>query len=257
MGLVEVPSGECAPEVAWRRCEAAAIAAVGAANAAVVAMVEIIAELIDSDGWVGSGIRSPEHWVMWKMCVSRHRAEGLTAIARRRGELPRCWALFRQGRLTEDAMTRIARRTPAGHDAQVAALAPILLISQLTRVLAALPPLADDEGPPADTADRVVRLHTAADGSGRGEWALPAEEHALVVAALTAARDAEFRDRNDLDHTAAVRDADGRRCPGSTGSCAWPTRGPTPSTRRSSGPGTGANGPRSSCTTTSRLFSWN
>ena len=68
--------------------------------------------LVDSDGWEGIGIQSPEHWLCWKAGISRPRAEGLVSIARRVAELPTCGALFRAGRLGEDAMVRIARRVP-------------------------------------------------------------------------------------------------------------------------------------------------
>src|SRR5690606_32725756 len=48
------------------------------------------------------------------------------------------------------------------------------------------------------------------DGWTRGEFCLPADEGALVRLGLTTARDAEFRDRNDLDPDDSVdADADG------------------------------------------------
>jgi hypothetical protein len=176
-------------------------------NLATVAMVEVVVDLLEADGWIGHGVHTPEHWVMWKTNTSRRRAEGLIAIARRNADLPRCWRLFIEGRLTEDAMARIARRTPASHDAAVAGLALQLTIPQLTRALSVLPPI-DDE-PPSDR-DRFVRVQTNADGSGRGQWALPADEHAVVMAALSAARDAEFRDRKDLPVDAEVSETDAR-----------------------------------------------
>ncbi len=208
MALVEVPSMTADTHSAWMRCESAVVAAMGAVNLATARVVEVIAELLDTNGWVGHGVDTPEHWVMWKTNSGRYRAEGLVTIARRRHELPRCYALFLEGRLTEDVMTRIARRVPASHDSAVACLAPDLLISQLTRVLKALPPLPDDE--PRPDPERYLRLLTRPDGTGRGEWDLPADEHALVMAALTAGRDAEFRDRNDLATDAEVTDAQAR-----------------------------------------------
>jgi hypothetical protein len=50
----------------------------------------------------------------------------------------------------------------------------------------------------------VLRLHDGRDGWLRGRFCLPADEGALVRLGLTAARDAEFRDRNDLDPDADV-----------------------------------------------------
>ncbi len=104
---------ECPQEQAWRRGEADTVVLMGAINLAMAKLVATIRMLIDTDGWGGHGIRSVEHWVTWKAGVSRRRAENLVRIARRIDDLPACWALFSEGRLTEDAMVRIACRVPA------------------------------------------------------------------------------------------------------------------------------------------------
>jgi hypothetical protein len=120
-------------------------------------------------------------------------------IARRLRDLPACWALFESGRLGEDAMVRIARRVPAARDAEVAALAPSLLVAQLDRLLRSLPEQPDGtDRPPAPEPERVLRLRDGRDGWLRGQFCLPADEGALVRLGLTTARDAEYRDRNDL-----------------------------------------------------------
>ena len=185
-------------ERAWRAAEAAAAEAMGTVNPAVARLVAALVDLLAADGWQGAGIRSPEHWVTWKAGVSHGRAAGLVGIARRASELPACFALFAAGQLGEDAMVRIARRVPASRDAEVAAVAPQLLIAQLNRLLAALPEQADGstERP---VPERVLRVRDSRDGWTRGEFCLPADEGALLRLGLTAARDAEFRDRNDLD----------------------------------------------------------
>lgn len=69
--------------------------------------------------------------------MTKHRANNRGA--ERMHDLPRCWALFSEGRLTEDAMVRIARGVPAERDANIAELAPGLLIAQLDRVLREYP----------------------------------------------------------------------------------------------------------------------
>jgi hypothetical protein len=219
MSVVDLPSdslpGDDAPaagrgpqEHAWRVAEAAAVEAMGTVNPAVARMVAALVDLVAADGWQGAGIRSPEHWLTWKAGVSHGRAAGLVRIARRAHELPACFAQFAEGQLGEDAMVRIARRVPASRDAEIAALAPRLLIAQLDRLLRALPEQADGstEGP---GPERVLRLRDSRDGWTRGEFCLPADEGALVRLGLTAARDAEFRDRNDLDPADDSADADG------------------------------------------------
>jgi hypothetical protein len=207
MSVVDLPppsslSVVCGPslqEAAWGSAEGEAVAVMGTVNVAIARLVAAVRGLLDSDGWDGVGIRSPEQWLCWKANVSRSRAEGLVTIARRAGDLPACWALFEQGRLGEDAMGRIARRVPAERDIEVAAIAPQLLISQLDRLLRSLPEQPDGSDRPATPApDRMLAMRERRDGWLRGEFCLPPDEAAVVRLGLTSARDAEFRDRNDL-----------------------------------------------------------
>ncbi len=130
---------------AWRQGRAETVALMGTLNAATAQLVGTIRMLLDTDGWHGWGIQSIAHWVSWHAALSRHRAGGLVKIAERMHELPACWALFEEGRITEDAMVRIARRVPASHDADVARKVPTMMISQLDRALAACPPLPDED----------------------------------------------------------------------------------------------------------------
>ncbi len=173
------------------------MAVMGTVNVAIARLVAALVDLLGTDGWMGPGIQSPEHWVTWKAGVSRSRAEGLVRIARRAGDLPACWALFTAGRLGEDAMVRIARRVPAARDTEIAALAPSLLIAQLDRLLRSLPEQPDG-GELRPDPERMLRLRDARDGWLHGTFCLPADEGALIRLGLGAARDAEFRDRNNL-----------------------------------------------------------
>jgi hypothetical protein len=193
------PPGPWPQEAAWRFAEREAVAVMGDVNAGVARLVAAVRDLLVTEGWQGVGVRSPEQWVAWKAGVSHARAQGLVRVARRIGELPACFALFAQGRLGEDAMVRIARRVPAARDAEIAGLAPTLLISQLDRLLRALPEQPDGaDGSPASEPERMCRVRDRHDGWVRGEFCLPADEGALFRLGLTTARDAEFRDRNDL-----------------------------------------------------------
>ena len=111
MSVVELPapppSGPGPQEVAWRFAEGEAVAVMGTVNVAVARLVAAVRVLLDTDGWEGVGIQSPEHWLCWKAGVARPRAEGLVAIARRVAELPACWALFTAGRLGEELEGRV------------------------------------------------------------------------------------------------------------------------------------------------------
>jgi Domain of unknown function (DUF222) len=194
-------------ERAWDAAEAVAIDVMGTVNVAVARLVAAMRLLLATEGWVGPGIQSPEHWLCWKANLSRPRAERLVRIARRADELPGCWALFQAGQLGEDAMARIAHRVPAARDLEVAALAPSLLITQLDKLLRSLPEQPDGTTDPRPEPERTLRLRERPDGWLRGEFCLPPDEGAVVQDGLNAARDAEFRDRHGLDADAEA-DAD-------------------------------------------------
>ena len=226
--LVEAPApppagaGRSPQEAAWPFAESEAVDVMGTVNVAVARLVAAVQVLLDADGWEGVGIRSPEHWLCWKAGVSRPRAEGLVTIARRARDLPACWALFAAGRLGEDAMVRIARRVPPSRDGEVAALAPTLLISQLDRLLRSLPEQPDgSDRPPAPEPERALHLHDGRDGWLRGRFCLPADEGALLRLGLTSARDAEFRDRNDLPDPDPADDSNDRTPPRGARSVSW------------------------------------
>ncbi len=48
---------------AWAQGEADTVAVMGTLNAAAAQLVLTIRMLLDTDGWNGWGIQSPEHWV--------------------------------------------------------------------------------------------------------------------------------------------------------------------------------------------------
>ena len=103
-------------------------------------------------------------------------------------------------------MVRIARRVPAVRvTPRSPALAPTLLISQLDRLLRSLPEQVDGTTERPEP-ERSMQVRDGRDGWTRGTFCLPADEGALVRLGLTAGRDAEFRDRNDLDPTTTPSD---------------------------------------------------
>jgi hypothetical protein len=194
-------------EIAWIEGEAAVAIAMSEANIAAVALVEAMVDMLARNGWYGWGINSPEHWLCWKANISAGRADGIVRIAQRKDELPECWALFAAGKVTEDAMVRIARRVPGSHDAQVAGVVTMKTISQLSRALACLPELPKPDKPddPPEPNYHLHR-HRLPNGEETGSYHLPAELAAQWELALTSGRDAEFRDRNDLPLDAEVGD---------------------------------------------------
>lgn len=193
-------------ESAWEAGERETVAAMGQINLFTASLVRTIRTLIDNEGFAGPGIKSIEHWVTWKAGLSQQRAANLCRIARRIDELPACWELFETGRLTEDAMVRIARRIPANRDAEVASWAPGYLYSQLVRATASCPELPDpDPRPKPDTKKHeFFHYQKAPDGWAEGSFRLAPDTAAVLDLGLTEARDAEFRDRKDLPEDAEI-----------------------------------------------------
>lgn len=98
-------------------------------------LVSLVARVLDTEAWVGWGIRSAEQWVAWKCGLSPTRAATLVAMARRLGELPQTREALEAGELSEDQAALICRRAPAHVDAEAAALGRAATVSQLRRVL--------------------------------------------------------------------------------------------------------------------------
>ena len=108
-------------------------------NVVTAELVGLIGEALRTAAWEGFGIRSPEHWVVWRCGVSPARARRLVVMARTLDGLPEFGGLFESGSLSEDQTAVIVRHTDADHDRQVAELAPSLTVPQLARVLPSLP----------------------------------------------------------------------------------------------------------------------
>jgi len=213
MALMEPPSSR-QEEVGWR-AQATAARVMGQMNALAWQLVEMMIEVLAEDAWSpGGGLRSPEHWLAWRTGVSSTRAARLTQIARRVDELPVCVGLFRQGRLTEDAMGLIAQKVPAHRDAEIAGMAPVLLHSQLRRVLRHLP---EQPAPNTRPAERKALVGFRDDGWWEGSFVLPPDEGAVAQRAMESARQELFGERAD-DESSEVRgpvtwaDAFGRLC---------------------------------------------
>ncbi len=172
---------------------------VGLLNVTAAELVKLIGEALRTGAWEGFGIRSPEHWVVWRCGVSPARARRLVAMARALEALPATSELFDAGSLGEDQTAVVIRHTDADHDQQVADLAPSLTVPQLQRLLPRVPrskpadPDDESDAPRPNRAARGVRFGHGDDGNWWCSIHLPSDEGALVQRALEAGRDTEFR----------------------------------------------------------------
>lgn len=188
---------------------------VGLLNVVTAELVCVIGDVIRTGAWEGFGIRSPEHWVVWRCGVSPGRARRLVRMARALEALPATNRLFQAGELGEDQTALIVRHTDAEHDAQVAGLAPSLTVPQLRRVLPSVPrkepdPVDakgddDESDEPEGRCRRSVRFAHGDDGMWWCSVRLPSDQGALVQKALEVGRDREFRLRHPDHEDAGFR----------------------------------------------------
>ena len=195
-----------AHELEAKRLEGEIAELCGLLNATTARLVGKIAEVLTTESWTGSGIRSAEHWVAWQCGVSTGRARRLVAMARRLGELPEAEAAFGAGELSEDQVVVIARHTPVHNDGEVTGFARDATVSQLQRTLRTYPvaeparaeaeAASEPEPVPSEECREVSFGHTDS-GRWRLSADLPADEGALVERSLSAQRDRLFRTVED------------------------------------------------------------
>ena len=175
--------------------EAQVAAAAGALNAAHGRLVELAADLIESDLWRGYGIKSVEHWLCWKAGLSPERARQIIAVARRRRELPATFGALVAGQLSVDQVITVAKHAPARNDAEVASFAKVATVTQLRSTLSRYTFTDPDTDQSSDAAATSARGGAAIfHGGQRFKMTVdaPADDGALIEQALKEAKDALF-----------------------------------------------------------------
>lgn len=145
------------------RLEAEVASIAGRLNAAHAELVAATARLIEDELWAGSGIMSPEHWLVLRAGLSPARARDITRIARRREQLPSTRAALDDGQLSVDQAAVVAKYAPTSHEASITELAVNATVPQLRRTLSRY---QFGEVAPA-TAGRTRRLHRNPCSPGR------------------------------------------------------------------------------------------
>ncbi|SHJ30408.1 HNH endonuclease [Tessaracoccus bendigoensis DSM 12906] len=174
-------------------------------------LVDLVAEILETDAWNGEGFRSPEHWLMVLCAVSPSRARDLVAVARRRGQFPLLEEKMAAGTVSFDQMTVVARHVPVSHADSVALFVEAATVPQLRRALSKRVyegPVPDpgsesdtdrsaEEHPVAPLADQCSSLHMGVvDGRFRLTFEADPLEGALVEQAVREAKDALFNTGN-------------------------------------------------------------
>ena len=159
-------------------------------HAATCRWLELVAEYDAREGWAQWGCRSCAHWVSWQCGIAPGPAREHVRVARRLRELPVVRAAFSDGELSFSKVRALTRVERIEREQELVDLARHATASQLERLLRAYRGVvAAERAAAGGRAQRWLVLEHDDDGGVVVRGRLAAEEGALLVAALEAARD--------------------------------------------------------------------
>ena len=210
-----MPGESSLRDAAVDELEAQVSVAAGWLNASHSRLVDLTAEALAGDLWVQWGIHSPAHWLAWKAGLTPVHARQVVEVAKRVGELPALARAVREGELSLDQAAVVARGCPVGFDQAVVGVAVNATVAQITKIMRGYtftePEPAPDPDPDPDpesvSESNPEPEPVGEERRGFGFWwdddgifhcsgVLPADEGAIVEAALVAAREELFRREN-------------------------------------------------------------
>jgi hypothetical protein len=164
----------------------------GHINAATARWLDLVGEFDRREGWAEWGCRSCTHWLSYRCGVSPAAAREQVRVARRVAELPKLRASFARGELCYSQVRAVTRVATPDTEADLLEIALHATASQLETIVRAYRgvlevELGDDS---EEHRRRFVRCEHDEDGALLIQARLPAEEGALVLTALEAARQA-------------------------------------------------------------------
>src|SRR5215211_2845065 len=157
-------------------------------HAATCRWLGLVAEFDRRGGWGEWGCRSCAHWLSWRCSISPVVAREHVRVAHRLEELPLIRGAFAEGRLSYSQVRALTRVENVEREEELLSLARHATAAQLERLVRAYRGVVararvGDGGRP----ERYVTWDHADDGSLLLRARLPAEEGAVVLAALQAA----------------------------------------------------------------------
>jgi Domain of unknown function (DUF222)/HNH endonuclease len=166
-------------------------------HAAMCRWLELVAEYDARAGWAEWGCRSCADWVSWRCSIAPVAAREHVRVARRLGELPLIRAAFAEGRLSYSKVRALTRLERVEHEDELLGLAEHATAAQLERLVRGYRRVVASERAATGRPERWLRWEYDDDGSLLVRGRLPAEEGAVVVAALEAARERLAVERAD------------------------------------------------------------
>lgn len=159
-------------------------------HAATCRWLELVAEYDAREGWAQWRCRSCAHWVSWQCGIAPGPAREHVRVARRLQELPLIRAAFAEGELSFSKVRALTRVECVEREADLLDLARHATASQLERLVRAYRGVVAAERVAAGgRPERWLAVEHDDDGSVLVRGRFPAEEGALLVAALEAAQD--------------------------------------------------------------------
>jgi hypothetical protein len=150
----------------------------------------LVGEYDAREGWAHWGARSCAHWVSWQCGVAPGAAREHVRVARRLRELPLIRAAFSEGQLSYSKVRALTRVNGIERERDLLELARHATASQLERLVRAYRGVvASERAPDSEEPQRWLALSHDDDGSLLLRGRLPADQGALLMAALDAARD--------------------------------------------------------------------
>ena len=165
-------------------------------------LLMLIAELDRRGAWQQWGVISCAHWLNWKCGIDLGAAREKVRVARALENLPLVNDALARGELSYSkarAITRVA--TPESQDylLMIARHGTASHVEKLVRAYRHVERLQESARARSAHAQRALRWNFEDDGSMVITVRLPAEQGALVVQAIHAAVDAQWRERDGAD----------------------------------------------------------
>jgi hypothetical protein len=178
----------------------------GRLAAATYTWLVLIAEFDRRVGWSGWGVKSCAHWLAWSCSMSPAAAREHVRVARALGGLPMVSAGFAAGSLSYSKVRALTRVTSSVDEATLVRLAEVETASQLERTVRGFRK-ANGAGL-GQQRKRKARVWWDEDGMLVMSARLPADEGALLMAALAAAEATADAPADTADRIREDREAD-------------------------------------------------
>ncbi len=162
-------------------------------NAATCHWLRLVAEFERRGGHEQAGFHSATGWLAWHCSLTDRAARDQMRVARALGELPRIGAAFAAGELSYSKVRALTRAATPEIEEKLLELARHATASQLESVVKGVR-RALKSGDELALERRHLYLGWEDDGMLRVSGVLPAEEGALLINAIEAAREALRRD---------------------------------------------------------------